>query len=118
MRQMVLLNPQASLPFPGYRVQTTIEAGGAVFTVYKDEMPLVLCVLAINPDDASCWNGIEDMYLKSKLPTNVQIDWALSEKPASTPWLAVVLLDPQHDPQAEHWHWPRRFRALHGVAPN
>jgi len=57
MRQMVLLNPQASLPFPGYRVQTTIEAGGAAFTVYKDEMPLVLCVLAINPDDASFGMG-------------------------------------------------------------
>jgi len=52
------------------------------FTVYKDEIPLVLCVLAVDPDDAPYWKGIEDMYLQ--ITDTVPIDWSLSEKPAST----------------------------------
>jgi hypothetical protein len=91
MREMRLIKAQADLPIPGYRIQTTTETGGAVFTVFKSQMPLVNCLLAIEPqENVSYWKMIEDMYLQ--LTNETPVDWALAEKPVSTPWLAVVLL--------------------------
>jgi hypothetical protein len=103
MREMRLLESEARLPFPGYTMKTTIEDKGAVFSVYKDTKPLVLCLLAVDSDDARSWKVIEETYLKTtdKTPVN----WALPEKPDSTPWLAVNLLGLHYDPEADHWHW-------------
>jgi hypothetical protein len=101
MRQMGLINPEADL-FPGYRVKTSVDAGCAVFTVYNAQIPLVHCILAINASDEPYWKLLEDVYLQ--ISDKMPIDWALSEKPASTPWLAVVLLSGiAYFPEAAGW---------------
>jgi hypothetical protein len=58
MREMELLKPEAKLPFPGYRIKTTTDRGGAVFTVFKKELALVHCLLAMTPDDSQYWEMV------------------------------------------------------------
>jgi len=103
MRNMDLLKPHADLPIEdeGYKLDTTLDQGGAAFTVYNREIPLVHCVLAVDPNDAPYWEFIERLYLSvtDKAPVN----WVMPLKPVSVPWLAVVILGLHHDPGAAEW---------------
>ena len=91
MRGMNLLKPKAELLVAGgYRFQTTIDKGGAAFTVFNGEIPLVHCVLAVTQDDAAYWEFIERLYLN--ITDKTPVDWVLPDKPGSVPWLAIVLL--------------------------
>jgi hypothetical protein len=75
-----------------------------MFTVYKGEIPLVHCLLAIAGEgqDVRYWTLIEAMYLD--MTDKSPLDWALPEKPSSAPWLAVVLLPGlAFDPEAAEW---------------
>lgn len=100
MRENAFLNEQTGLS-PGFHVKNTIDAKGAVFTVFKGEIPLVLCLLATDPVDDLHWKLVEDVYLKTT--DQMPIDWAEPQKPPSTPWLAVVLLGLQFAPEAVGW---------------
>jgi hypothetical protein len=52
MRELDLLRPESKLPIGvDYKLKTTLDAGGAAFTVFKDSVPLVSCVLATETND-------------------------------------------------------------------
>ena len=104
MRNMDLLKPHVDLPIAdgGYKLDTTLDQGGAAFTVYNREVPLVHCVLAVtSADEDAYWEFIERLYLSTtdKSPA----DWVMPVKPVSVPWLAVAILGLQHDPDAAEW---------------
>ena len=102
MREMDLLKPESELPIGvGYKINTTLDEGGAVFTVFKHDIPLVHCLLAVAANDAAYWEFIERLYFA--MTDKAPVDWALPEKPASTPWLAVVLLGVHHDLGDAQW---------------
>ena len=102
MRAMGLLEPEADLPVaPSYRLKTTTDEGGAVFTVFRDEVPFVHCLLALDANDDGYWAVLERMYLQ--LTDRTPMEFALAEKPPSTPWLAVVLLGLGRAPEAAAW---------------
>jgi hypothetical protein len=102
MRQMDLLKSRAKLPIAGgYQLQTTIDQGGAAFTVFKGEVPLGHCVLAVDANDAAYWEFIERLYLN--ITDKAPVDWVLPDKPLSVPWLAVVLLGLHHDVESAQW---------------
>jgi len=102
MRGMDLLKPESELPIGvGYKINTTLNEGGAVFTVFKHDIPLVHCLLAVAANDAAYWEFIERLYFA--MTDKAPVDWALPEKPASTPWLADVLLGVHHDLGDVQW---------------
>jgi len=102
MRQMDLLKPRAELPIPGaYKVQTTIDVDGAAFTLFKADIPLVHCVLAVDANDDAYWEFIERLYLN--ITDKAPVDWRLPLKPLSVPWLAVALLGAHRDLESAQW---------------
>src|SRR5262249_1899402 len=92
----------ADLPIPGaYKLDTTLDQGGAAFTVYNRDIPLVHCVLAVDPDDMAYWEFIERLYLSTtdKSP----VDYVMPVKPVSVPWPPVALFRRQPGPDAAPW---------------
>jgi hypothetical protein len=53
------------------------------------------------PDDESVWEMVERFYLRST--DQLPVDWALPEKPPSSPWLAVTLVGIAQAPQVTTW---------------
>lgn len=103
MSQMNLLNSQAEF-FIGderYRVEANVDVFGSDFTLYKEQTPLIYCVLSLLRDDESVWEMVERFYLRST--DQLPVDWALPEKPPSSPWLAVTLVGIARAPQVTTW---------------
>jgi hypothetical protein len=103
MQKMGLLEPEVHLPVGhGYHLKTTTDEGGAVFTVFRDDIPLVHCLLALDAnDDGGYWAVLEQMYLA--VTDKISTESAFPEKPASPPWLAVMLLGLGYAPEAADW---------------
>jgi hypothetical protein len=84
-------------PIPGcapFRVEVTRGAGSAVFTVWRGQEPVVTCGLAWTvAGEAEAWPAIEKLYLDlSDSRPELLAPAKEASKPASLPWLAVVLL--------------------------
>ena len=72
------------------RIEIDREPGHAVFTLFKRRVPLVTCGLAwTEPGAMEMWAAMEDLFLPLA-------DWmelrCRPRRPASIPWLAVLLL--------------------------
>jgi hypothetical protein len=84
-------------PIPGcapFRVTVTQASGAAVFTVWRAAEPIVTCALAWTVEgEAEAWPAIEEVYLdlSDRFP-QLPVPAKEANKPASLPWLAVVLL--------------------------
>ena len=77
-----------------FRVTITHGTGSAVFTVWRAADPVVTCGLAWTMEgEAEAWPAIEKLYLDlSDSRPELVAPGKEAEKPASLPWLAVVVL--------------------------
>ena len=84
-------------PIPGcapFRVAVDHGTGSVVFTVWRGQEPVITCGLAWTAEgEAEAWPAMEKLYLDLS-DSNPQLLAPAKEasKPASLPWLAVVLL--------------------------
>ncbi|MCX6929035.1 MAG: SEC-C metal-binding domain-containing protein [Verrucomicrobia bacterium] len=80
--------------FSAFRVTVTRRKGGGLFTVWRGQEPLVTCGVALAAEAATeVWPEVEKLYLdlSDKDPHKLDARHEAKE-PASTPWLAVVIL--------------------------
>jgi hypothetical protein len=77
-----------------FRVTVDYGAGSGVFTVWRGAEPVVTCGLAWTAEgEAEAWPAIEKVYLDlSDRHPQLLAPAKEANKPASLPWLAVVLL--------------------------
>ena len=90
-----------------FRVTIDHGAGSAVFTVWRAQEPIVTCALAWTAEgESEAWPAIEKLYLDTsdRFP-ELLAPARVAEKPASLPWLAVVLLPSLLHQRADDVGW-------------
>jgi hypothetical protein len=77
-----------------FRVTVTQGPGSAVFTVWRGKEPIITCALAWTAEgEAEAWPAIEKLYLDlSDCHPQLLAPAREASKPASLPWLAVVVM--------------------------
>ena len=101
-----------------FRVTVDHGTGSAVFTVWRAAEPIVTCALAWTPEgEAEAWPAIEKLYLDlSDSRPELVAPGKEEEKPASLPWLAVVVLPFIVNQVREDISWLGDFERCLGVA--
>jgi hypothetical protein len=82
--------------FAGYRLVVPVAPTGFVATLYRGAVPLLTMGVATSDrDEEAIWPALEALYLKiTELPLLRSAGFAAPARPASLPWLAVVLIAP------------------------
>jgi hypothetical protein len=85
-----------SAAFAGYRLVVPEAPCGFIATLYRGAVPLLTLGVATSArDEETVWPALEALYLKiTEMPVLRSADFAAPSRPASLPWLAVVLLAP------------------------
>jgi hypothetical protein len=90
-----LIDHGGSIPaFAAFRVTIDHAIGSAMFTVWREQEPIMTCALAWTAKGgAKVWPAIERVYLDlGDAHPRFMASGKTPGKPASLPWLAVVLL--------------------------